>query len=160
VSGWRVDTNCAYSAMLNMKEATSEFIQKGADLTQYYDIGDWVMTKIINVTTQKLIDLTMKGPGLRKLGEGRVVKVTASKVPRIIGKKGSMVSMIKNATGCRILVGQNGIVWISGEDPSKELIAVNVIEKIEKESHTTGLTDRIKLELEKLTGTKIQLEGE
>lgn len=155
-SGWRVETNSAYSAMLGLKDATSEFIAKGADLTQYYDFGDYIVAKITNVTSQKLIDLTMKGPGLRKLKGGRVIQVSPHKVPRIIGKKGSMVSMIKQATGCRIIVGQNGLVWLQGEDPAKELLAIKTIRKIEAEAHLSGLTDIIKEFLEKETNSKIE----
>ncbi|MBW3003416.1 exosome complex protein Rrp4 [Candidatus Woesearchaeota archaeon] len=147
-SGWRIETNSAYSAMLSLKDATSEFIAKGADLRKYYDFGDYVVAKITNVTSQKLIDLTMKGPGLRKLAGGRVIEVSPHKVPRIIGKKGSMVSMIKDATGCRIVVGQNGLVWIQGDDPVKELLAIKTIRKIEAEAHVSGLTDVIKAFLE------------
>lgn len=149
LTGWRIDTNCAYSAFLNMKDATSEFIARGSDLRKYFSIGDYVMAKITQVTSQNLIDLTMKGPGLRKLRGGRIIKVNANKVPRIIGKQGSMVSMIKKYTDCRILVGQNGIVWIQGEDPAKELLAVETTKKIEKEAHTKGLTDSINQFLEK-----------
>jgi exosome complex component RRP4 len=147
-SGWSVETNSAYPAMLSMKDATSDFIRRGADLTRYFDIGDYLVTKIINVTSQNLIDLTMKGPGLRKLEGGRIIKVAPSKVPRIIGKQGSMVSMVKKATNCNIIVGQNGIVWIKGLNPEDELITVETIRKIESESHVSGLTERIKAFLE------------
>ena len=147
-NGWRLDTNSAYSAMLSMKDATSEFIQRGANLTQYYDLGDYIVCKIVNVTSQKLIDVTMKGPGLRKLKGGRIIEVDPNKVPRIIGKQGSMVVMIKDATKCNIVVGQNGLIWIDGE-PINELLAIQTIRKIEKESHTSGLTDKIKEFLEK-----------
>ena len=142
-SGWRLDTSTAYPAMLSMKDATSEYISKGADLTKYFDVDDYIVTKIVNVTSQNLIDLTMRGPGLRKLSGGRIVTVGSHKVPRIIGKQGSMISMIKNVTGCRIIVGQNGLVWIDGE-PQNEIIAVDAIRKIEEEAHIPGLTDRIK----------------
>ena len=147
-SGWRLDTNSPYSAMLSMKEATSEFINRGADLTKFYDIGDNVACKIVNVTSQKLVDVTMKGMGLRKLIGGRIIDVASNKVPRIVGKQGSMVSMIKDATGCNITVGQNGLVWING-NPEGELLAVKSIRKIEEESHLSGLTDRIKEFLDK-----------
>ena len=147
-NGWRLDTNSAYSAMLSMKDATSEFIARGANLTQYYDLGDYIVCKIVNVTSQKLIDVTMKGPGLRKLKGGRLIEVNPNKVPRIIGKQGSMVVMIKDATGCNIVVGQNGLIWIDG-GPMNELLAIQAIGKIEKESHLTGLTDKIKEFLEK-----------
>ena len=147
-NGWRLDTNSAYSAMLSMKDATSEFIARGANLTQYYDLGDHIVCKIVNVTSQKLIDVTMKGPGLRKLKGGRIIEVDSNKVPRIIGKQGSMVMMIKDAARCNISVGQNGLIWIDGE-PMNELLAIQAIRKIEKESHMSGLTEKIKEFLEK-----------
>ncbi|MEM3374095.1 MAG: exosome complex RNA-binding protein Rrp4 [Candidatus Woesearchaeota archaeon] len=156
INGWVVDTNSAYPAMLSMKDGTSDFIRRGSDLTRYFDIGDYILTKIINVTSQNLIDLTMKGPGLRKLEDGRILKVAASKVPRIIGKQGSMVSMLKKATNCNIIVGQNGIVWIKGINPKDEILTVETIQKIERESHLSGLTDRIKEFLEK-NGKKVDL---
>jgi len=158
-SGWRFDINSAYSSVLTMKDATSDFIPRGADLTQYYKIGDVVMTKVVKTTSQMLIDITMKGPGLRKLQGGRMVKVTPAKVPRIIGKEGSMVSMIKDATGCNIFVGQNGLVWLNGE-PEQEVLAVKAIEKVNSEAHLPGLTDRMKEFLEKESGKKIAIKGE
>lgn len=155
-SGWRVDTNSAYSAMLSIKEATQDYIQKGADLTQYYNLGEYIVANVINVTSQKLVDITMRGPGLHKLKGGRIIEVSPHKVPRIIGKQGSMVGMLKKATNCRIIVGQNGLVWIEGE-PDKELLVERAIRKIEQESHLTGLTDSIHKFLEKETGVKLEL---
>jgi exosome complex component RRP4 len=153
IYGWNVEINSAYRAMLSVKEASMEFIARGADLTRYFTFDDYIMTKITNVTSQNLVDLTMKGPGLKKLGEGRIVNVSPSKVPRIIGKQGSMVSMIKEATGCRITVGQNGVVWLQGA-PDQESLAVETLRKIEAESHISGLTDRIKVFLEEKTKSK------
>ena len=148
IGGWRFETNSAYSAMLSVKEATSEYIERGANLTNYFDVGDYVVAKVTNVTSQKLVDLSTKGPGLRKLIGGRILEVNCHKVPRIIGKKGSMISLVKNATGCIITVGQNGLIWIKGE-PKKELLAVQTIKMIEENSHTSGLTDSIKEFLDK-----------
>lgn len=147
MSGWRINMNCAYSAVLPLKDATPQYIEKGEDLTKYFALGDWVVTKISNVTSQKLIDVSMRGPGLKKLIGGRVFSVGAQKVPRIIGKEGSMLSMIKQATSCRVVVGQNGNVWISGE-PKREHIAVSAIRMIEQQSHIPGLTDRVKIFLD------------
>ena len=159
-SGWRVELNSAYSAMLSMRDATSEFIDRGADLSRFFNIGDYIITKIVNVTSQKLVDLTMRGPGLRKLHGGRFFFVNTNKVPRIIGKHGSMVSMIKQATDCRILVGQNGVVWLSGENPSMELLAQETIKMIERDAHLSGLTDSVKSSLEEKTGRTIEIRSE
>ena len=153
--GWRLEINCAYSAMLSMKDATSDFIARGADLTQFFSLGDYMVAKIVNVTSQKLVDLSTKGPGLRKLYGGRIINVNCNKVPRIIGKQGSMVSLIKNATGCKIIVGQNGCIWLQG-DPKSEVIAIETIRKIENESHVSGLTERITEHLEKTCGKFVQ----
>jgi len=103
---------------------------------------------VTNVYNGKMFDLSMKGPGLRKLGKGRIIEIGSTKVPRVIGKKGSMISLIKEYTGVRISVGQNGKVWLSADDPVKELKAIEAIRLIEKESHTSGLTDRVKEFLE------------
>jgi len=157
MSGWIIDTGSAYDAVLNVKDASSDFIEKGADLTQYFNFGEYIVAKIVNVTSQNLIDITMRGPGLHKLTHGRVIKINTNKVPRVIGKQGSMVSMIKQATGCRITVGQNGLVWLQGE-PEKEIIAVSTIKMIEKNAHKTGLTETIKAFLEKETGVKVSAE--
>jgi exosome complex component RRP4 len=148
MTGWRLDTRSPYSAVLSMKDATSDFIQRGADLTQFFALGDYVLTKVVNVTSQKLVDVSMKGPGLRKLRGGRIIKVNPHKVPRVIGKEGSMVVMIKQATGCNVLVGQNGLIWIDGT-PEAEVVAEKAILKINAEAHLPGLTDRIKEFLDK-----------
>lgn len=148
MSGWRIELGGPYSAVLSLKEGSSSYISRGADLTKFYDIGDYIVTKITNVTSQKLIDVTMRGPGLRKLKDGATISVDPSKVPRIIGKKGSMISMIKDATGCTINVGQNGLIWLSGE-PDMEAFAIKVIKKVEREAHKSGLTEEIEKYLEK-----------
>jgi exosome complex RNA-binding protein Rrp4 len=51
-----------------------------------------------------------------------------------------MVTLIKSKTGCDIYTGQNGLVWIRGENKAK---AIEAILTIEKESHTVGLTEKI-----------------
>jgi len=99
----------------------------------------------------------MKGPGLRKLKDGRIIRVNAMKVPRIIGKRGSMVSMVKQATGCTLVVGQNGLVWLKGE-PEQEIMAVDAIRKIEREAHVSGLTERMKMWLQEKTGKTVNSE--
>jgi len=157
MNGWRINTNSAYSAMLMLKDGSSDYIARGADLTTYYNLGDYLVCKIISMTSQRLIDLTMKGPGLRKLKGGRIIKVNPYKVPRIIGKQGSMVTMIKQATNCQVIVGQNGLIWLSGS-PEEEAVAFKAIRKIEKESHHKGLTENIKKFLEPLTKGKIDVK--
>ncbi|HLC58393.1 MAG TPA: exosome complex RNA-binding protein Rrp4 [Candidatus Nanoarchaeia archaeon] len=144
MGGWRLDIGWPFEASLSLKDATSDFIERGVDLSKFFDYGDYIVAEIVNVAGARVIDLSTKGPGLRRLGPGRILKISSTKVPRVIGKQGSMINMIKEYTGCKLMVGQNGIVWLAGEEPEKEMLAVKVIKKIEDESHISGLTDRIK----------------
>jgi exosome complex component RRP4 len=74
----------------------------------------------------------------------------------MIGKKGSMITMLKKETGTDIIPGQNGVVLATGRNPDHERIAVEAIYMIEREAHTTGLTDRVKaMIVERMKGTKV-----
>ena len=155
MSGWRVDTATAYSAMLNVKDATTRFIRKEEDLSQINAIGDFLVVVITNVTSQNLIDLSMKEPGLHKVEGGRIMRVNANKVPRIIGKKASMISLIKDKTGCDITIGQNGVLWIKGRSAEGETLAQQAVRLIEAKSHLEGLTER----MEKFLDTQVKELG-
>lgn len=142
-NGWQIDIGHCDLALLSLRDASSDFIDKKADLTQIFDFNDFVVVKINNVTKTGYIDLTMKGPGLSKLSNGRIITVVPSKVPRIIGKQGSMITVIKNKTGCKVVVGQNGKIWIQSTNPESEKKAIDAIKLIEKEAATEGLTEKI-----------------
>lgn len=151
-SNWFIDIGYAYEAVLSIKEATSEYIDLDrGDISRYYDFGDYMICNITKVTKSMAIDLSMRGPGLRKLKGGKIVNVTPSKVPRVIGREGSMINLIKDKTGCKISVGQNGWVWIQGETPEQEMLAAKAIEMIEEKAHNSGLTDEITSLLSKET---------
>jgi exosome complex component RRP4 len=53
-----------------------------------------------------------------------------------------MIAMLKNETKCNIFIGQNGRIWITGRDHEMEL-AIKSLLKIERETHISGLTDRV-----------------
>tara|TARA_Y100000310_G_scaffold331652_1_gene405631 strand:+ start:604 stop:1308 length:705 start_codon:yes stop_codon:yes gene_type:complete len=155
MTGWRIKTNTAYSAMLNIKDSTTRYVRRDEDLSKIMGIGDYVVVKITKVTSQKLIDLTMKEPGLRKITGGRIIKINSQKVPRVIGKEGSMVSLIKNKTRCEISIGQNGLVWVKGT-PENELLAEKAVHLVAEKSHLSGLTDKVNEFLIKSTENKVE----
>jgi len=143
-NGWMVDINSPYLALLRASDVLSRpFKPQKDDLSEVLDVGDLVIAKIIAYDRAHNPQLTVSEPGLGKITRGQVVKVTPTKIPRVIGRKGSMVSMIKQETGCHIILGHNGIILITGKSLENEQLAIMAIRKIEEESHTTGLTDRI-----------------
>ncbi len=146
VSRWFVDINSPYEAALSLADATDEFIDlTKTDMTKFFNYGDLIFAEISSVSKTKNVQLSMRNRKCRKLRGGRLIKVTPAKVPRIIGKAGSMVEMIKEMTSTQIVVGQNGIVWVKGDH---EDIAMDIISVIERKSHVQGLTDHIKMLLE------------
>lgn len=148
-SSWFVDVGYPYEGSLSMKDATAEFIERGASLSDYFAVRDVIITKVANVTKEGNIDLTMKAPGLRKLNGGRVIEITPFKIPRVVGKQGSMIGLIKDKTGCTLFAGQNGRIWIRGSSPEAEKLATDAIYLIAEKAHTSGLTERVGEFLEK-----------
>jgi len=143
-NGWTVDINSPYIALLRASDVLSRpFKPQKDDLPQVLDAGDLVVAKIVSYDRTHDPQLTVAEPGLGKITRGQIVKITPTKIPRVIGRKGSMISMIKQETGCNIILGLNGVVLITGKTLEDEQLAMRAILKIEQESHTSGLTDRI-----------------
>jgi exosome complex component RRP4 len=143
-NGWTVDINAPYQALLRASDALSRpFRPQKDDLSQVLDIGDLIVAKITAYDRAHNPQLTVAEPGLGKITRGQIIKITPTKIPRVIGRKGSMISMIKQETGCQIILGLNGVILITGKTPEDEQLAIMAINKIEEESHTSGLTDRI-----------------
>ncbi len=94
----------------------------------------------------------MKDQGLRKLQGGQVVEISHSKVPRVIGKGGSMIQLIKSYTNCRIFVGQNGRIWLDG-DIESIVYAIRAIRMIEEGAQMLRLTEKVKEYLESVAKT-------
>ncbi len=146
---WVVDINAPYYAPLHVNDVPWR-VEFG-DTGRYLSIGDVILAKVSNVNELGQVWITLKEQGLRKLEGGHIIKISPFKVPRVIGKGGSMIQMLKDYTGCRIYVGQNGIIWISGP-PEGIITVIKAIRMIENEAHTYGLTDRVKEFLEENRG--------
>lgn len=139
-NGWLIDIDCASSAFLMLDEFP-RFVNKN-EMDQYLAIGDVVSAKIWSVKT-KGIDLTLKGKSLGKLEGGFTFRVSPNRVPRVIGREGSMINLIKDKTGCNITVGQNGWVWIRGESIEAQIKARKAIEFVTDKVHVDGLTEKM-----------------
>jgi exosome complex component RRP4 len=140
-NGWIIDIGTAGNAFLQVSEVP-RYVSKGS-LDEVMDIGDIVTGKIIGIN-KRGIDITVKAHGLGKIENGMIVKINPNKVPRIIGKEGSMVKLIKDETKCNITVGQNGLIWLKGEKIEDELFAKKAILFVTENSFAQGLTDETK----------------
>jgi len=151
--GWTVNINSPYMANLKASEALDRpFKPQRDELSDFLDIGDLILAKVISFDRTRDPSLTIREPELGKITYGQIIRVSPAKIPRIIGRKGSMITMLKKETRCNITVGQNGLIAISSRSREDEKMALLAIRKIEEEAHTLGLTDRVTEMLRKERG--------
>ena len=142
--GWVIDIKAPHPARLRASDVVERsFKPETTDLPSIFDVGDLIIANVVASDRTRDPLLTVREPGLGKIMRGQLVEVTPTKIPRVIGRQGSMVSMIKRETGCQLTIGQNGLILINGRSPKEERLAVMALRKIEAESHTSGLTDRV-----------------
>lgn len=145
LNGWLVDIHSPYPAMLPVMHGVSrrDATQAKENLRQWYDVGETIVAEILAADRTRDPLITTRGRGLGKIRGGVLTHVIPTRVPRLIGRKGSMINMLKTELQTDIVVGQNGVVWVKGR-PERVAIALDAIRQIQREAHTSGLTDRIR----------------
>jgi exosome complex component RRP4 len=153
---WEVDINSCFFGILPAQSVFGRDYSPARDsLTEKLAIGDIIATKVIAFDRTRDPLLSISGPGLGRIPRGQVIRISPAKVPRLIGKKGSMIRAIENGCGCRLLVGQNGVVVIVGSAEGM-LKAVQAVNLVEEEAHSVDLLEKV----EKLMGTTSSLKEE
>lgn len=139
-SNWIMETGSPYDGLLHVSEYPKRV--DSSEMRSLMNVGDCVIVRVKDVSKSMKVELSMREPGSKVLTNGRIVDIVPSKVPRVIGHGGSMVAILKKESNCDIFVGKNGRIWIKGRDADMDRLAV-AIEMIERESHISGLTDRV-----------------
>ncbi len=139
MNGWLIDFGGPNRAFLSLNEVP-RYINKN-ELRDFLDYGDSIIAKVWD-TKGRSIDVSIKMRGFGKVEGGMFMDVNPNKVPRIIGKEGSMVRLIRDSTGCNITVGQNGRIWLKGSDIDNEIKVRKIINYIVDNSVSVGLTEK------------------
>lgn len=139
-SNWKIDISSPYEALMHISEYPRRI--DSSEMPKIMGVGDLAIFKVIDVDKSMKVELAPREGQLRVLKSGRIIEVSYTKVPRVIGRAGSMISLLKSKLDVNIFVGKNGRIWINGKAEDEEL-AIKAIRKIEREAHTSGLTDRI-----------------
>jgi exosome complex component RRP4 len=109
---------------------------------RYLHVGDAVVVRVESLEATGRIGVTMLGEGLGKLEDGTIVTVSPARIPRVVGRNGSMIQTITSHTGAQVAVGQNGRIWIGGS-PEAIQRAREALEMIEEHGQRAGLSDRV-----------------
>lgn len=141
---WELDMRSCYPGILPAQDVFGrDFNPKVDELTSRLKRGDLVAARIANFDRSRDPLITIGDRDLGKIEEGELVKISPSKVPRLIGKHGSMIQTIESATKALITIGQNGYIVVSCEDPEGLLKALEAIRVIEEQAHVPNLTEKI-----------------
>lgn len=140
VGKWLVEINSPYVCAMRGEEVSRDAAK--TDLSRFYKVGDIITAKVSDVNEVYSCQLIKPW----KVEAGLIIDVGPKRVPRVVGKQKSMLNMIRDKTGSRVIVGQNGKIWIKGGNVD---LAVSTIKRIEKYAQTQGLTDKIAGLLEK-----------
>jgi len=142
---WGVDVNSCFSAHLPAQDVFGrDFSPARDDMGRQLAIGDLIAARIIAFDRTRDPMLTIQDKDLGKIPHGELLKISATRVPRLIGKRGSMIQTIEQATQTRILIGQNGIVVVMGRNLDGIKLSIRAIKMVEEEAHTANLTQRVK----------------
>jgi len=145
---WEVDINSYYSGILTAFDIFGkDYSASRDDLSLKLNTGDIILARIANVNSRDPL-LTIAGNNLGKVDSGELIKISPSKIPRLIGKHGSMIQTIEGSTNATITVGQNGLIVVSCDETKGLLKALAAIRMVDEQAHLVNLTDKVKKMLE------------
>ena len=140
---WEIDINSYYSAILPASDIFGrDFTSSRDNLSLKLAKGDLIAARIVNTGSREPL-ITISGQDLGKIDSGELVKISPSKVPRLIGKQGSMIQAIEGATNSSITIGQNGWVIVSNDETNGLLKAIDAIRLVDEQAHVANLTDKV-----------------
>jgi len=157
MGSWSVDIRAPYEATLPAGRFPVRINPVLDDIRKYLKVGDYVYAEIAEFDRFKapVLDATASRD-LGPIKQGVVVAIEPTRVPRVIGKNGSMIKLLNHELGANIVVAQNGYVWIRAGDSTTINRAVRIVKMIEAEAHTQGLTSRVEAMLKTLKSPDTQ----
>jgi len=145
---WQVDINSYYSGILTASDIFGkDYSPSRDDLSLKLKTGDIILARIANVNSRDPL-ITIIGENLGKIDSGELIKISPTKIPRLIGKHGSMIQTIEASTNATITVGQNGFIVVSCDETNGLLKALAAIRMVDEQAHLVNLTDKVKKMLE------------
>ena len=142
---WELDINSCYVGFLPATDVFGrDFSARSDELSTRLKRGDLVAARIANSDRSRDPLLTITDRDLGKIDSGELVEMSASKIPRLIGKRGTMIQMIETQTDSLITVGQNGWVVVSCDNPNGLLKAKQAITMVDRMAHVSNLTDKVR----------------
>ena len=148
-NSWFADINSCYQGMLLGQDVFGRgSYPTKSEMEERLSKGDIIFAKIANSDRQREPLISIADQSLGKIDSGELVKISPTKIPRLIGKHGSMIQTIEGSTNATITVGQNGLIVVSCDETNGLLKALAAIRMVDEQAHLINLTDKVKKMLE------------
>jgi len=148
-NSWFADINSCYQGMLLGQDVFGRgSYPTTSEMKDRLDKGDIIYARIANSDRQREPLISIADRNLGKIDSGELVKISPTKIPRLIGKHGSMIQTIEASTNATITVGQNGLIVVSCDETHGLLKALAAIRMVDEQAHIVDLTDKVKKMLE------------
>ena len=148
-NSWFANINSCYQGMLLGQDVFGRgSYPTTSEMKERLDNGDIIYAKIANSDRQREPLISIADQSLGKIDSGELVKISPTKIPRLIGKHGSMIQSIEASTNATITVGQNGLIVVSCDETNGLLKALAAIRMVDEQAHLVNLTDKVKKMLE------------
>ena len=140
---WQVDINSYYSGILTASDIFGkDYSPSRDDLSLKLNTGDIVLARIANVGSRDPL-ITIIGENLGKIDSGELVKISPTKISRLIGKHSSRIQTIEASTNATITVGQNGLIILKCNDSTGLKKAIATIKMIGITHSNANLEEKI-----------------
>ena len=140
---WQVDINSYYSGILTASDIFGkDYSPSRDDLSLKLNTGDIVLARIANVGSRDPL-ITIIGENLGKIDSGELVKISPTKISRLIGKHSSRIQTIEASTDATITVGQNGLIILKCDDSTGLKKAIATIKMIGVTHSNANLEEKI-----------------
>jgi exosome complex component RRP4 len=141
---WEVDINSYYSSMLPASDIFGrDYSPANDDLSLKLGVGDIIAARIVNAGDTRDPLITIAGQNLGKIDSGELIKISPTKIPRLIGKHGSMIQTIEASTNTTITIGQNGLIILKSDNDVDLKKAIALIKMMDKTLDDTNLEECI-----------------
>ena len=141
---WEVDINSYYASMLPASDIFGRnYLPSKDDLSLKLNVGDIVAARIVNAGGTRDPLISIAGQNLGKIDSGELIKISPAKIPRLIGKHGSMIQTIEAATNATVTIGQNGLIVLKCDNSAGLKKAIASIKMMDKALHDTNLMEKV-----------------
>ena len=143
-NSWFADINSCYQGMLLGQDVFGRgSYPTTSEMKDRLDKGDIIYARIANSDRQREPLISIADKNLGKIDSGELIKISPTKIPRLIGKHSSRIQTIEASTNATITVGQNGLIILKCDDSTGLKKAIATIKMIGITHSNANLEEKI-----------------